>query len=152
LDVLVAISGRAPLRMAWLDNVHVGVQPPAYLHGSDRITIPALIGDEPVGSLLVVRGIQRRAGRRLVLAEGVREAPFVSDGSGGVVARWTLEQTANLHIAARFGGVLIEDPESIAVGAEPDEAPVAELEGAPKTIELGKAERIELIWRARDDH
>ena len=152
LNVLVAWKGRAPLPMAWLDLVRVGVHPPAYLHTSDRVTVPGLVDQEPVGSLLTIQGVPRRDGRKLVLTDGDREVSFVSDGAGGVIARWTLDKSARLRIAARFGGVLIEDPEALEVAAIADTGPRVTLESAPKTLPLGEVQRIELRWEAADDH
>ena len=99
-----------------------------------------------------MRGVAHVEGRRLVLTDGKHEVPFVSDGSGGVVARWPLEQSAELKIAARFGKVLIEEPEALSVRAVADQAPIVVLEGAPKTLRLADIERIELNYAARDDH
>jgi len=152
LDVLVARHGHAPVPMAWLDLVRVTVQPPAYLRSSDRAIFPGLGSAEAQGSTIVVRGVPLAEGRRLVLSDGRREVPFVDDGAGGVIARYTLNESANLQVAARFGAVLIAEPEQVAVEAVPDAAPVVELEGAPERVELRDLDRKELRYQASDDH
>ena len=152
LDVLIARRGLAPVPMPWLDLVRVTVQPPAYLHLSDRAIFPGLGSAEPRGSAVTVHGVPLAEGRHLVLTDGQREVPFVADGSGGVVARYVLNESAELSIAARFGKVLIREPEGVALEAVPDAVPVVELEGAPERIELRDFDRRELRYEARDDH
>jgi hypothetical protein len=152
LDVLIARGGVAPLPMAWLDLVSVTVQPPAYLHLQDRSIFPGLGSAEARGSTVTVRGVPIAQGRHLVLTDGKREVPFVADGSDGVVARYVLNETAELNIAARFGQVLIREAEGVALEAVPDRVPTVELEGAPERIELRDFERRELRYEAHDDH
>ncbi|MBE7482422.1 MAG: DUF4175 domain-containing protein [Polyangiaceae bacterium] len=152
LDVLFAWKGRAPLPLAWLDYMRVSAEPPAYLKLPERSVLPGLASRHPEGTLLSVRGVPRRDGRRLVLTDGVSEVPFVSDGAGGVVARWTLERTGELHVAARFGGVLIHELETIPVTLISDEVPEVSLAGAPKTLELKGVESLPLAYEASDDH
>jgi hypothetical protein len=152
LDVLAARKGLAPVPMPWLDLVRVTVQPPAYLHLSDRSIFPGLGSAEARGSAVTVRGVPITNGRHLVLTDGKREVPFVADGSDGVVARYVLQESAELHIAARFGQVLIREPEGVALEAVPDRVPVVELEGAPERIELRDFDRRELRYEAHDDH
>jgi hypothetical protein len=152
LDVLIARHGSAPVPMAWLDLVRVTVQPPAYLRSSDRAIFPGLGSAEAQGSTIVVRGVPLAEGRHLVLSDGRREVPFVDDGAGGVIARYTLNASANLQVAARFGAVLIAEPEQVMVEAVPDAAPVVELEGAPERVELRDFDRKELRYQATDDH
>ena len=152
LDVLVARQGLAPVPMPWLDLVRVTVQPPAYLHLQDRAIFPGLGSAEARGSAVTVHGLPLADGRHLVLTDGKRELPFVPDGSGGVVARYVLNESAELRIAARFGQVLIREPEGVALEAVPDATPTVELEGAPERIELKDFDRRELRYEARDDH
>lgn len=152
IDVLVARNGRAPVPLPWLELSQVSVQAPAYLRMADRTVIPGLTARVASGSLVTVRGVPLREGRQLVLSDGSQEVPFVSDGAGGVVARWTLEKDAQLTVAARFGKVLIAEPEVLELKAMPDERPVVVLEGAPKTVELGDVSRVELRYEALDDH
>lgn len=152
LDVLAARGGRAPLRMAWLDFVRVTAEPPGYLREPTRRVLLGVATHQPEGTLLTVRGIPIREGRKLVLTDGEHEVPFVSDGSGGVVARWTVEKSGELSIAARFGDVLIEDPETLPLDAVPDAPPEVEVEGAPKTVELRDLDRLEVRYLASDDH
>lgn len=152
LDVLLARDGRAPLSLPWLEYVRVTAQPPGYLRSNARLLFPDLAGEQPEGSLLVVRGVPVRAGRHLVLTDGRREVPFSDDGSGGVVARWKLSQSAHLEVAARFGDVLITEPESLDVRATPDKTPVVHVQGAPKTLHLAKLKRLPIRYTASDDH
>jgi len=152
LDVLVARRGVAPVPMAWLDLVSVTVQPPAYLHLQDRSIFPGLGSAEARGSAVTVRGVPIAEGRHLVLTDGKREVPFVADGSDGVVARYVLNENAELRIAARFGQVLIREAEGVALEAVQDQVPIVELEGAPERIELRDFDRRELRYEAHDDH
>ena len=152
LDVLLARHDLAPLPMAWLDRVSVTVQPPAYLRAADRAIFPGLGSAEALGSAVAVRGVPLANGRHLVLTDGKREVPFVDDGAGGVVARYILNENAELRVAARFGRVLIREPEGVSLEAVPDAAPKVELEGAPERIELRDFDRRELRYEATDDH
>lgn len=152
LDVLAARRNLAPVPMVWLDLTGVTAQPPSYLRASDRAIFPGLGSAEAQGSAITVRGVPLAGGRRLVLSDGKREVPFVDDGSGGVVARYVLNESAELRVAARFGNVLIQEPEAVTLEAVPDAAPVVELEGAPERVELRDFERRELRYEATDDH
>ncbi|MEO6600416.1 MAG: DUF4175 domain-containing protein, partial [Polyangiaceae bacterium] len=152
LDVLVARHDLAPVPMIWLDLMRVTAQPPAYLRASDRAIYPGLGSAEALGSAITVRGVPLAEGRHLVLTDGTREVPFVDDGSGGVVARYILNEDAELRVAARFGKVLIREPEGVILEAVPDAAPVVELEGAPERVELRDFDRKELRYEATDDH
>ena len=152
LDVLIARQGLAPVPMPWLDLVRVTAQPPAYLHLQDRSIFPGLGSAEARGSAITVHGMPLTEGRHLVLTDGKREVPFVADGSGGVVARYVLNESAELRIAARFGQVLIREPEGVVLEALPDAVPVVELEGAPERIDLRDFDRRELRYQAYDDH
>ncbi|HEX7450876.1 MAG TPA: DUF4175 domain-containing protein, partial [Polyangiaceae bacterium] len=152
LDVLFARHGVAPVAMSWLDLVRVTVQPPAYLRAPDRAVFPGLGSAEAQGSAIAVRGLPLANGRHLVLSDGKREVPFVDDGAGGVVARYILNEDAQLHVAARFGNVLIPEPEVVTLEAVPDAAPEVLLEGAPDKVELRDFDRRELRYEASDDH
>ena len=152
LDVLFARHGVAPVAMSWLDLVRVTVQPPAYLRAPDRAIFPGLGSAEAQGSAIAVRGVPLANGRHLVLSDGKREVPFVDDGAGGVVARYVLNGDAQLRVAARFGNVLIPEPDGVTLEAVPDAAPEVLLEGAPDKIELRDFDRRELRYEASDDH
>jgi len=151
LDVLAARKGIAPIPMVFLEGLSVLVQAPAYLRLADRHADPTF-SQAPAGSTLVVRGVPVRPGRTLVLTDGTREVPFSSEGGEGLVGRWTVAASAELWVAARFGEVLVREPQPIRVAALPDRAPVVTLEGAPKELMLEGLERIELSYSARDDH
>jgi hypothetical protein len=152
LDVLVAHDGRAPLSLPWLEYVRVTADPPAYLRSSARLLFPDLAAAQPEGSVVVIRGVPLRQGRHLVLTDGQREVPFADDGSGGVVARWKLQKSAQLEVAARFGDVLITEPDSLDVRATRDRTPVVHVEGAPKTLHLADVKRLPIRYTASDDH
>jgi hypothetical protein len=153
LDVLVALRGRALWPMSWLDETRVSAEPPGYLRLSDRdLAIGGVSSELPVGSVLTVRGVPLREGRHIVLTDGAHEVPFVSDGSGGLVARWSVERGAVLRVAARFGEVLITEDDPIEITARPDEPPVVELEGAPRTVPLRDVDRLKLLYSVADDH
>jgi hypothetical protein len=151
LDVLLARHQVAPLDMVWLEGLTLVVQPPAYLRIPEHHLDPQ--GAESAqGGTLIVRGTPVRSGRHLVLSDGTREVPFVTDGSEGLVARFPLDRDVVLHVAARFGDVLIREPAPMPVKAVPDAVPLVVLEGAPKRVELEKIERLDLSYLAADDH
>jgi hypothetical protein len=166
VDVALARKGVAPLSLPWLDDVVVTIHPPAYLHLEDRKFHlgEGGLGERTIeahrGSSIVVRGRPRRTGRELVLfgsAEGgggaVREVPFLDDGKGRVVAHWSVESSGSLRVRARFGPVAIDEPQGFGIRAIADAVPVVELEGAPGSIEIAKAEgAIPLRYDASDDH
>lgn len=152
LDVLVARHGQAPVPMVWLDSVRVTAQPPAYLRAPDRAIFAGFGSAEAQGSTIVVRGVPLIGGRHLVLSDGKAEVPFVDDGAGGVVARYTLSQTVDLRVAARFGAVLVPEPEHVTIESVPDASPFVALEGAPERVELRDFDRRELHFEATDDH
>jgi hypothetical protein len=152
LDVLFARNGRAPIPMIWLSNLSVESAPPAYLRAADHRLFPEGVAHEPAGSLLTFRGTPERDGRKLVLVAGEQEVPFVSDGSGGVVARWTLTKPVELRVAARFGRVLIVEPEALSLKPIADVAPEIELEGAPRSVQLKDLQALELRYSVTDDY
>ncbi|MBX3183288.1 MAG: DUF4175 domain-containing protein [Polyangiaceae bacterium] len=160
-NVLAARGGRAPLPIPWLERVEVRAQPPSYLGLTERWLFEGATSEQPVGTLMTITGVPRVVGRHLVLTDGTREVPFVDDGAGGVVARYTLEESATLQIAARFGDVLIVAPEPLSLSARPDEPPSVdlsfrgedgELSPAPATLKLEDLNRLELTYEARDDN
>jgi hypothetical protein len=151
-DVLLATRGRAPVPLWWLDSLRVTAQPPAYLRRPARTLLPGDQADLPVGSVITVTGVPRHPGRPLLLTDGTLEIPFVSDGRGGVVAHYTLDRGGELAIAARFGQVLVRQPEPLALGARADDPPEVVLDGAPRTVKLAELERLEILFRTTDDH
>lgn len=152
LNVMVARGERAPVPMPWLNSLSVEAQPPAYLRGDAHPLFPEGVVHEPAGSLLVFQGVPEREGRKLVLVGDGREVPFVSDGAGRMVARWQLSRAVQLQVAARFGNVLITEPDTLSVKSIADEAPEVELEDAPKTVLLKDLQSLELRYSMRDDH
>ncbi len=152
LDVLVAPGPVAPVRMLWVERLRMMAQPPAYLHAPPRRLLAGTTSLLPKGSSLTLRARPLYASRSLVVSDGFREVPFVSDGEGGLVAHYTVEDDAALVIAARFGNVLIAEPEALHVVSLPDGAPVVSLEGAPQTLRSSEIEQLVLRWKAVDDH
>jgi hypothetical protein len=152
-DVLVARRGTAPVAMHWLDAIEVVARPPDYLHESEHheVTLSALA--LPYGTVVTVRGVPLHAGRRLLLSDGKTEVPFVEDGAGAVVARWPLARSAQLRVVARFGDVVVPEPDELSLESIPDAAPVVTLEGAPReVILLDQVEDLPVRYEATDDH
>ncbi|HVJ94000.1 MAG TPA: DUF4175 domain-containing protein, partial [Labilithrix sp.] len=155
-DVLIAQKGIAPIGMTWLSEPQIRARPPDYLHQEERRVMP--YDDDvalPRGTLVTIRGTPLHTGRRLLLTDGAAEVPFVDDGSGHVVARWPLAETAKLRIVARFGDVVIPEPEGTSIESIPDAVPIVTLEGAPKQIRLASDEEasdVPIHYEARDDH
>ncbi|HTV18979.1 MAG TPA: DUF4175 domain-containing protein [Polyangiaceae bacterium] len=151
-DVLLAQDARAPVPMLWTERLKITAQPPAYLRVPSRRLLTGATSLLPKGTSLTLRARPLYEGRTLVVSDGTHEIPFVSDGEGGVVAHYDVDDDAQLVVAARFGEVLITEPELLHLVALEDEAPVVVLEDAPKTFKLSELERLELRWKAADDH
>jgi hypothetical protein len=154
-DVLLSRKGEAPLGMAWLSGPQIKARPPDYLHEDERRVVPYDDVELPRGTLITVRGTPVHSGRKLLLRGGDAEVPFVDDGSGQVVARWPLAESVTLQIVARFGDVVIPEPEGTVIESIADEPPRVVLEGAPKQISLAgdeEATEIPIHYEATDDH
>ena len=152
LDVLAARGGVAPLDLAWLEGVEMAVVPPEYLHDKSRELLPFSRTSAPRGSTITVRGRPIHAGRALVLTDGKGEAPFVDDGSGALVARWTLADTTTLHVAARFGAVRITQADEQPILSIADEVPTVKVEKAPRTVRILEEPSLSIHYEAVDDH
>ena len=153
-DVLTARRGVALLSMQWLDDVDVRARPPEYLH-MDEVQVFARRIELPRGTLLTVRGRPTHGGRRLFLSDGTTEVPCVDDGTGRVVARWSLAESIDLRVVSRFGDVVIPEAEAIRVVSIPDRAPEVKLDGAPMRVALGgevEVSDIPVRYEATDDH
>jgi len=153
LDVALAQKGVAPIPLPWLDEVELTIHPPSYVHKNDARYhgYGQFIAER--GAALVLRGLPRRTGRTLVLADDHHEVPFLDDGSGGVVAHWSVTVSGNLRVRARFGDVSIEEPRGWEMTAIQDEVPAVVLEGAPGTIEIAKTDgTVALRYDASDDY
>jgi hypothetical protein len=151
-DVLCARAGRGPLPLRWIEDARVVAEPAAYLRAARTVLEPYFPAALPQGTLLTVHATPRRAGRDLVLTDGKREVPFLSDGEGALVARWQLVGDARLVVAARFGDVLVEEPAALELDVVPDHPPRIRLDGAPATRRLLDEPRIAVHYVATDDH
>jgi hypothetical protein len=152
LDVLATRGTRAPWPMFWTDQLRIQAQPPAYLRSPARRLFSGATSMLPRGTQLTLRARPLYDNRQLVIVGARGEAPFVSDGEGGLVAHYTVQEDDSLVVAARFGDVLIVEPEELRVVALSDAAPSVVLEEAPKTYQLRELSRLELRWAAQDDH
>jgi len=153
VDVALARKGVAPIPLPWLDDTVLTVHPPMYVHKNDARYqgYGALTAER--GSALLLRGLPRRPGRTLYLADDHHEVPFIDDGTGGVVAHWSVTVSGRLRVRARFDAVVIEEPRGWDLVAIQDQLPKVELEGAPGTIEIAKTDgTIPLRYDASDDH
>ncbi len=154
-DVLVAVNRVAPIGMVWLDDLEMRARPPDYLHEEERRRQPFFDFAVPHGTLITVRGLPAHAGRRLALTDGDSEVPFVDDGAGHMIARWPITKNTPLRVVARFGDVVIPEPRATGITSIADEAPIVELEGAPRRIALANAEDagdIPIRYEVEDDH
>ncbi|MFO0756586.1 MAG: DUF4175 family protein [Byssovorax sp.] len=152
LDTLAAREGEAPLSLDWLGDVEMAAVPPEYLHQPPIGLSPFAHGAAPRGSVITVRGRPIHAGRELVLTDGHDEEPFVEDGSGSAVARFTLGDTTTLFIAARFGDVRIRQSDEQPMASIPDALPEVKVEGAPRTVRLLDEPSVPVHYEAYDDH
>ncbi len=152
LDVLAARDGVAPLDLAWLEAVEMAAAPPEYLHQTASDLLPFSRTSAPRGSAITVRGRPLHEGRALVLTDGKSEVPFVDDGSGALVARWTLADTTSLRVAARFGAVRIAQADEQPILSIADELPTVRVEKAPRTVRILEEPSIAIHYEAVDDH
>jgi hypothetical protein len=154
-DVLCARHGVAPFGLPYVGDLTLVGRPPDYLHEPEHHRLPYGHLAVPRGTLLTFRGAAIHAGRRIVVTDGRSEVPFVDDGGGKVVARWPVQDSAALRVVARFGDVVIPEPNATDVTSIADRAPDVKLEGAPRTISLSAPEGqadIPIRYEATDDH
>jgi hypothetical protein len=152
LDVLAAKGGVAPLDLMWIESVEMGVVPPEYLHAASSELTPFARTSAPRGSTITVRGRPLHEGRALVLTDGKTDEAFVDDGSGALVARWTLGDTTALRVAARFGAVRVAQADEQTVISIPDELPTVRVEKAPRTLRILEEPSVPVHYEAVDDH
>ncbi len=151
-NVALSHHGRAPVPMFWLDVDAVSALPPAYLRASEHSLLFGSRVSEPKGTLIWIRGVPIHPGVDLILTSGDHFADFEGSAAGEMIARWTVEQSARLRVAARLGQVIIEQGDELIVDSEIDAPPVVELENASRAIQMGQVDRVELFYRATDDH
>ena len=152
LDVLAAKGGVAPLDLMWIESVEMAVVPPEYLHQASSELTPFARTSAPRGSTITVRGRPIHDGRALVLTDGKSDEAFVDDGSGALVARWTLGDTTVLRVAARFGAVRVAQADEQTVISIPDELPTVRVERAPRTVRILEEPSLPVHYEAVDDH
>jgi hypothetical protein len=167
-DVLVAARGVAPVRVSWLDAPEIEVRLPEYLHGDEYsvegmkqfLVVPygtaitvrgaALHPDRPGGRFATPLELPRRA---LLLAAGGLEIPFVDDGAGSWVAHLRASDSGSLRVAARFGNVVVYEPDALTLDVVADDPPRVRLEGAPRELRLADADDgIPIRYDVTDDH
>lgn len=152
LNLLATRSERAPLAMHWVERLVISARPPAYLRMRERRVLSGGRTVVPVGTELTLRALALFGDRQLVVTDGTREEKFASDGSGGLVAHFTVTENVRLAVAARFGSRLILENQGTIIVAKPDRAPRVKLEGAPRTQSLADVKRLPLRWVIEDDH
>ena len=154
-DVLLAAHHEGIVPVVWLDELEVTARPPDYLHERERRFGARSTWALPRGTVLTFRGVPLHEGRRVSLTDGTTDAAFTDDGTGHVVARWTLGDTVHLKVVARFGDVRVSEAEPTSIVSVADELPTVTLEGAPRVVRLsdvGVGATIPLKYEATDDH
>lgn len=153
LDVLLARGGVGAFPIAYVEDIEITAEWPSYLDGTgQRRRIQSELTGVPQGTEVEVRVMPLVKGRQFLLTDGNEQVPLVSDGQGGLVARWLADDPAGLKVAARFGEVLLYDHHQTRVQPLDDRAPSVVLADAPRTIALNDLDRLELSFIATDDH
>ncbi len=153
VDVLLARKGVGLFPIRYVDQLAVTAQWPAYLDGTkQKRFVSSRLTAVPQGSEIEVRVLSLVEGRKLLLTDGVSEVPFLSDGQGGLVARWRAVDPSELRVAARFGDVLLLDGNSAHLAPVDDRPPAVMLMGAPQQLRLDELDRLALRFFAQDDH
>lgn len=151
-NVALSRRGYAPFDSTWITLEPVTVLAPPYLREPAEFIDFDASASVAKGSVLTIHGLARLSGRKLLLTDGKREIAFVSDGQGGVIARYVVDRNATVFVAARFGKVLVRQSPALELRAIDDAPPEVELEGAPKRIGIDKIADVPLKYRVRDDH
>jgi hypothetical protein len=151
-NVFLAWRGKAPLSTNWIELESVIVQPPTYLREPAELVEFGVSAATAKGGTLTIRGLPRFTGRMLIITDGEREVPFVSDGQGGLLARYSVEKSAELRIAARFGSVLVQQNPSLSLRVIVDEPPEVDLAQAPSRLDIARLTEVPLHYQVRDDH
>jgi hypothetical protein len=151
-NVLLARDGLAPFPSEWLEYVSLEAKLPAYLGSRTTLLSWESAVSLPEGTTLSVRGRPLHEGRTLVLWDGETEVPFVDDGEGQTVAHWVVTSAVELRIGARFGNVLILEPGSVGLSAEPDDLPKVTLLMERRDVLLEDSPQIDVRFRVLDDH
>jgi hypothetical protein len=153
VDVLFAQKGVGPYSIAYVSDFRVTAELPAYLEGAGK---KHALGSEivavPQGSQVEVKVVPRVVGRKFILTDGMKEVPLVSDGQGGLVARWSATDAAMLRVATRLGEVLLYDGNGVLLAPLEDQAPKVRLAGAPARKQLEEVDELLLEYLAMDDH
>lgn len=153
VDVLFAQKGVGPFPIAYVDDLRVTAELPAYLDGSGKkhSVNPELMA-VPQGSEIEVKVLPRVMGRKFILTDGMKEVPLVSDGQGGLVGRWKANDPSMLRVATRLGEVLLYDGMATLLAPLEDQVPRVRLAGAPARKKLEDLDGLSLDYVAMDDH
>lgn len=153
VDVLFARGGVGPFPIAYVEQMSVTSELPSYLDGTGKKRpVFSRLASIPQGSEIEVRVVPTVSDRKLLLTDGIAEVPLVSDGQGGLVARWSADDAAVLRVAARFGQVLLYDANETLLSPLEDRPPQVLLSGAPSSRQLADLDELSLDYTAVDDH
>lgn len=153
LSVLAARRGIGSFPIAYVETISVSAELPSYMAGSNnKRFMSASLGAVPLGSELEVRVVPLVSDRKLLLTDGLKEVPFVSDGKGAQVARWTAEEASDLRVGVRFGQVVVYDTVKTHLSPQNDLPPSVFLQGAGEEHALDELSSLPLVYRALDDH
>ena len=153
LDVLLARRGVAPFVVPYIEESSIEAELPPHVAGSSR-KVPVVYDEVmlPTGSEVTWRMIPRVSDRHFVMTDGMRDAPFVSDGHGAWVARMRVDDPSELRVAAVFGDVKVLHAESVRVSTIADRAPSVSLIGGPRELSISELERLPIEFVAQDDY
>jgi hypothetical protein len=153
LDVLLSRRGVAPFVVSYIEESSIEAELPLHVAGSSR-KVPIVYEEImlPTGSEITWRMIPRVGERRFVMTDGMRDAPFVSDGHGAWVARMRVDDPSELRVAAVFGDVKVLHAESVRVSTIADRAPSVTLIGGPRELPISELDRLPIEFVAQDDY
>jgi hypothetical protein len=153
LDVLLARRGLAPFEVGYIEESDIEAEFPPHVAGASR-KVPVLYDEImlPAGSEITWRMIPRVGERRFVMTDGLRDAPFVSDGQGAWVARLRVDDSSELRVAAVFGDVKVLHSERVVVNTIDDRAPSVSLVGGARQLKMADLDRLPIEFVAQDDY
>lgn len=151
MSVAASRDGIGGIPLDYFEQVSIRVTMPEYL----RIE-PIDVGERsaitvPVGSILEVRARPAVSDRMFVVVTS-RSTPLTQDGHGNLVARVEIRADQRLFIGALFGNTAVVRAPAIEVRAISDSPPTVVVDGAPATKRLVSDPRVDIRYRAIDDH